>query len=154
MYWLGERLLGSRLAAWMAGTLTATGQGFSFMVGTPVSTLLGFASVAMILAFVEWSGLLRPPFRWREWLHTGWLIAAVSLLYPVYLGLLAFLWLHGLRRAPFMRFAGPFRRDTGPSTSLAAHWRDGRGAGVRHDQQRPARGGAPLVVVGALARSA
>ena len=106
MYWLGGRLLGSRLAAWTAGTLTATGQGFSFMVGTPVSTLWGFASVAMILAFVEWSGLLRPPFRWREWLHTGWLIAAVSLLYPVYLGLLAFLWLHGLRRAPFMRLLG------------------------------------------------
>ena len=106
MYWLGGRLLGSRLAAWTAGTLTATGQGFSFMVGTPVSTLWGFASVAMILAFVEWSGLLRPPFRWREWLHTGWLIAAVSLLYPVYLGLLAFLWLYGLRRAPFMRLLG------------------------------------------------
>ena len=106
MYWLGWRLLDSRLAAWTAGTLTATGQGFSFMVGTPVSTLLGFASVAMILAFVEWSGLLRPPFRWREWLHTGWLIAAVSLLYPVYLGLLAFLWLYGLRRAPFVRLLG------------------------------------------------
>ena len=42
MYWLGERLLNSRLAAWTAGTLTATGQGFSFMVGTPVSTLLRF----------------------------------------------------------------------------------------------------------------
>ena len=106
MYWLGGRLLGSRLAAWTAGTLTATGQGFSFAVGTPVSTLWGFTSVAMILAFVEWSGLLRPPFRWREWLHTGWLIAAVSLLYPVYLGLLAFIWLHGLRRAPFMRLLG------------------------------------------------
>ena len=76
------------------------------MVGTPISMLWGFTSVAMILAFVEWSGLLRPPFRWREWLHTGWLIAAVSLLYPVYLGLLAFLWLHGLRRAPFMRLLG------------------------------------------------
>ena len=81
MYWLGGRLLGNRLAAWTAGTLTATGQGFSFMVGTPVSTLLGFASVALILAFVEWSGVLRPPFRWRDWLHTGWLIAAVSLIY-------------------------------------------------------------------------
>ena len=106
MYWLGERLLGSRLAAWMVGTLTATGQGFSFMVGTPVSTLLGFASVAMILAFVEWSGLLRPPFRWRDWLHTGWLIAAVSLIYPVYLALLAFIWTHGLRRAPFVYLLG------------------------------------------------
>ena len=52
----------NRLAAWTAGTLTATGQGFSFMVGTPVSTLLGFASVAMVLAFVEWSGVLRPPY--------------------------------------------------------------------------------------------
>ena len=106
MYWLGARLLGSRLAAWLAGTLTATGQGFSFMVGTPVSTLLGFASVAVILAFVEWSGLLRPPFRWREWLHTGWLIVVASLFYPVYLMLLAFIWLYGLRRAPFMRLLG------------------------------------------------
>ena len=106
MYWLGGRLLGSRLAAWTAGTLTATGQGFSFMVGTPVSTLWGFASVAMVLAFVEWSGLLQPPFRWRDWLHTGWLIAAVSLFYPVYLALLAFIWLYGLRRAPFARLLG------------------------------------------------
>ncbi len=106
MYWLGWRLLGSRLAAWTAGTLTATGQGFSFVVGTPVSTLLGFASVAMILAFVEWSGLLRPPFRWRDWLHAGWLIAAVSLIYPVYLALLAFIWLYGLRRAPFVYLLG------------------------------------------------
>ncbi len=106
MYWLGGRLLGSRLAAWTAGTLTATGQGFSFMVGTPVSTLLGFASVALILAFVEWSGVLRPPFRWRDWLHTGWLIAAVSLIYPVYLALLAFVWLYGLRQAPFTRLLG------------------------------------------------
>ena len=106
MYWLGERLLNSRLAAWTAGTLTATGQGFSFMVGTPVSTLLGFASVAMVLAFVEWSGLLRPPFRWREWFHTGWLIVAVSLLYPVYLVLLAFIWLYGFRRAPFVYLLG------------------------------------------------
>ena len=106
MYWLGGRLLGSRLAAWTAGTLTATGQGFSFMVGTPVSTLLGFASVAVILAFVEWSGVLRPSFRWRDWLHTGWLIAAVSLIYPVYLALLAFVWLYGLRQAPFTRLLG------------------------------------------------
>ncbi len=106
MYWLGGRLLGSRLAAWIAGTLTATGQGFSYMVGTPVSTLLGFASVALLLAFVEWSGLLRPPFRWRDWLHTGWLIAAVSLIYPVYLALLAFIWLYGLRRAPLTRLLG------------------------------------------------
>ena len=106
MYWLGGRLLDSRLAAWTAGTLTATGQGFSFMVGTPVSTLLGFASVALLLAFVEWAGLLQPPFRWRDWLHTGWLIAAVSLIYPVYLALLAFIWLYGLRRAPFVRLLG------------------------------------------------
>ena len=106
MYWLGGRLLGSRLAAWTAGTLTATGQGFSFMVGTPVSTLLGFASVALVLAFVEWTGLLRPPFRWRDWLHTGWLIAAVSLIYPVYLALLAFTWLYGLRRVPLTRLLG------------------------------------------------
>ncbi len=106
MYWLGGRLLGSRLAAWTAGTLTATGQGFSFMVGTPVSTLLGFASVALILAFVEWSGVLQPPFRWRDWLHTGWLIAAVSLIYPVYLALLAFVWSYGLRQAPFTRLLG------------------------------------------------
>ncbi len=106
MYWLGGRLLNSRLAAWTAGTLTATGQGFSFMVGTPVSTLLGFASVAVILAFVEWSGLLRPPFRWRDWLHTHWLVVAVSLFYPVYLMLLAFIWLYGLRRAPFIRLLG------------------------------------------------
>ena len=106
MYWLGGRLLGNRLAAWTAGTLTATGQGFSFMVGTPVSTLLGFASLAAIVAFVEWSGVLRPPFRWRDWLHTGWLIAAVSLFYPIYLALLAFIWLYGLRRAPFTRLLG------------------------------------------------
>ena len=106
MYWLGGRLLGSRLGAWTAGTLTATGQGFSFMVGTPISTLLGFASVALVLAFVEWSGLMRPPFRWRDWLHTGWFIAAVSLIYPVYLVLLAFVWLYGLRQAPFTRLLG------------------------------------------------
>ena len=106
MYWLGGRLLGSHLAAWMAGMLTATGQGFSFMVGTPVSTLLGFASVALLLAFVEWVGLMRPPFRWRDWLHTGWLIAAVSLIYPVYLALLAFVWLYGLRQALFTRLLG------------------------------------------------
>ena len=106
MYWLGGRLLGSRPAAWMAGTLTATGQGFSYMVGTPVSTLLGFASVALLLAFVEWSGLLRPPFRWRDWLHTGWLIAAVSLIYPIYLALLAFVWLYGLRHVPLTRLLG------------------------------------------------
>ena len=99
MYWLGGRLLGSRLAAWTTGALTATGQGFGFMVGTPVSTLLGFASMALLLAFVEWVGLLHPPFRWRDWLHTGWLIAAVSLFYPVYFALLAFLWLYGLRMA-------------------------------------------------------
>ena len=60
----------------------------------------------MILAFVERSGLLRPPFRWRDWLHTGWLIAAVSLIYPVYLALLAFVWLYGLRQAPFTRLLG------------------------------------------------
>ena len=106
MYWLGGRLLGSRLAAWLAGTLTATGQGFSFMVGTPISTLLGFASVAMVLAFVEWAGLLRPPLRWREWLHTSWLIATISLLYPIYLGLLAFIWIHELRRTPLMGLLG------------------------------------------------
>ena len=106
MYWLGGRLLGTRLAAWTAGTLTATGQGFSFMVGTPVSTLLGFASVALLLAFVEWVGLLRPPFHWRDWLHTGWFIAAVSLIYPVYLVLLAFVWLYGLRQVPFTRLLG------------------------------------------------
>ena len=103
MYWLGGRLLRSRLAAWTAGTLTATGQGFSFMVGTPVSTLWGFASMAVILAFVEWAGLLRPPFRWRDWLHTGWLISVVSLVYPIHLVLLAFIWLYGLRRVPFVR---------------------------------------------------
>ncbi len=106
MYWLGGRLLGSRLGAWTAGTLTATGQGFSFMVGTPVSTLLGVASVAMILAFVEWADLVQPPFRWRDWLHAGWQIAAVSLLYPVNLVLLAFVWLYGLRQAPFIRLLG------------------------------------------------
>ena len=103
MYWLAVRLLGSRLAGWIAGTLTATGQGFSFMVGTPVSTLFSFAGVAMVLAFVEWCGLLKPPFRWRDWLHTGWLLAVVSLLYPVYLSLLACIWLTGLRSAPFTR---------------------------------------------------
>ena len=103
MYWLGERLLNSRLAAWTAGTLTATGLGFSFMVGTPVSTLLGFASVAVILAFVEWVGLFQPPFRWRDWLHTSWLIAAVSMIYPAYLVLLTIVGLYGLRRAPFVR---------------------------------------------------
>ena len=106
MYWLGRRLLNSRLAAWTAGTLTATGQGFNFMVGTPVSTLLGVASVAMILALVEWVDLVRPPFRWRDWLHAGWLIAAVSLFYPVNLVLLTFVWLYGLRRAPFIRLLG------------------------------------------------
>ena len=50
--------------------------------------------------------MLRPPFRWRDWLHTGWLIAAVSLIYPVYLAMLAFVWLYGLRRAPFTRLLG------------------------------------------------
>ena len=106
MYWLGERLLNSRLAAWTAGTLTATGLGFSFAVGTPVATLVAFASVAAVLAFVEWVGLFRPPFRWRDWLHAGWLIAAASLIYPVHLALLGFIGLYGLRRAPFVRLVG------------------------------------------------
>ena len=103
MYWLARRWLGCRLAAWLAGVLTATGQGFSFAVGTPVSTLFGFASVAMLLAFIEWTGLLRPPFRWRDWLHTGWLIAMVSCFYPAHHALLAYIWVCGLRAVPLTR---------------------------------------------------
>ena len=99
MYWLGWRLLGNRLAAWLAGVLTATGQGFSFMVGTPVPTTVGFASVAVILAFAEWAGLFRPHSRLRDWAQTGWLIAAASVFYPIHFVLVAFMWLQGLRRA-------------------------------------------------------
>ena len=103
MYWLAGRFLGSRLGAWLAGVLTATGYGFSFAVGTPVSTLFGFAGVSILVAFIEWSGLLRPPFRWRDWLHTGWLITVVSFFYPAHFALMAYVWLCGLRTVPLTR---------------------------------------------------
>ena len=97
MYWLGGAPAGQPAGCLDDGCADGDGTGFRVHGRHPaVSTLLGFASMVLVLAFVEWVGLLHPPFRWRDWLHTGWLIAAVSLFYPVYFALLAFLWLYGL----------------------------------------------------------
>ena len=103
---LAGRLLGSPLAAWCAGIVTATSLGFSFMVGTPVSTSWAFASVAVVLAFLGWCDWGQPPFRWRDALHAGWLIGVVSWVYPVALPLLIAAVLLGLRRVPFRLLGG------------------------------------------------
>jgi len=98
-WYLAAQLLGNNRAAYTAGLLTACGQGFVFMAGTPMSYALGYAWEALLLALaLRWRlfGWRSAPGRWLIW---GWLCGVSGLFYFTHVVLLGTAWIFGLRRS-------------------------------------------------------
>jgi hypothetical protein len=88
--------------------LVATGNGFLFMAGTPMSYLAAYASVMLLLALGEWLGAFAPApsvqsrgAQLRAWLLLGWGAGVASTIYFAHLPMLIFWWVYGLRRVPW-----------------------------------------------------
>jgi hypothetical protein len=99
-WYLAAQLLGRGPPAYAAALLTAAGQGFVFMTGTPMSYVAGYAWGAVLLAVaVRWN-----LFGWqsdgRRWLAWGWLCGVAGLFYFTHVVLIGTAWLFGLRRVP------------------------------------------------------
>lgn len=101
MYWfVGQRWRSERLAV-AVSFLVATGNGFVFMAGVPMSYLPAYASVAIILALSEWLGAFDRHPTLRVWLLLGWAAGVASTIYFAHIPLLIFWWVYGARRIPW-----------------------------------------------------
>jgi hypothetical protein len=99
-WYLGRTLLGSEPPAFAAALLTAGGQGFVAMAGTPMSYVAGYAWGALLRALaVRWQ-----LFGWRSrggrWLAWGWLCGVAGIFYFTHVVLIGTAWVFGLRRTP------------------------------------------------------
>jgi hypothetical protein len=89
MYDLGRRARGDWRAGWLAGLLTATGLGFTFMTGSPMSNAAAYGAAAIVLWLLERLRVFARPTRWTDQILAGVLAATAGLMYsfgPFYLG--------------------------------------------------------------------
>ena len=104
-WYLAHTLLGREPVAFAAGALTASGQGFVFMAGTPMSYVAGYAWAAILLALAARWQL----FGWRSsgtrWLMWGWVCGVSGLFYFTHVVTIAVAWVFGLRRTPLRSLA-------------------------------------------------
>lgn len=100
-YWFVQRRWNDRALALATSFLVATGNGFLFMVGVPMSYLLAYACVMLLLALGEWVGAFRQPSQLGPWLVLGWGAGVASTIYFSHFVMLIFWWLYGLRRVPW-----------------------------------------------------
>jgi hypothetical protein len=99
-WYLAAALLGNGPAAYAAALLTATGQGFVFMAGTPMSYVAGYAWGAVLLALAARWRLFGWQSRATRWLIWGWLCGVAGLFYFTHIVLVGTAWVFGLRRVP------------------------------------------------------
>ncbi len=103
VWWLARRRWPGSPVPWIAGLLTATGQGFIFMSTAPQAHAAAFAAFALVLALADRLRLWRREAGLSAWLRLGWAAGAAGLIYLVYLPCLLFFWLYGVARG---RLAG------------------------------------------------
>ena len=101
VYWLVRRRWRSEPLAIAVSFLVATGNGFIFMAGVPMSYLAAYATFALILALAEWLGAFERHASLRAWLLLGWAAGVASTIYFAHIPLLIVWWVYGLRRAPW-----------------------------------------------------
>ena len=99
-YWFVWRRWGDERLAVAVSLLVATGHGFIFMAGVPMSYLPAYASVALVLALGEWLRAFERGVTLRPWLLLGWAAGVASTIYFAHITLLIFWWVYGVRRVP------------------------------------------------------
>jgi hypothetical protein len=100
MWWMVRRRWNDTPLAYAASFLVATGNGFLFMAGLPMSYLAAYASMVLLLALAEWLGAFDRP-RLSSWLILGWGAGIASVLYFAHIPTAIFWWLYGMRRVPW-----------------------------------------------------
>ncbi len=100
-YWFANARWGDRRLALASSLLVATGNGFIFVAGQPMSYVATYAAVMLLLALGERLRAFSRTATLRTWLLLGWGAGVASLLYFAHIPLLIFWWLHGLRRVPW-----------------------------------------------------
>ena len=100
-YWFVRRKWGSERLAMAVSFLVATGNGFIFMAGVPMSYLPAYASFALILALAERLGAFSARATLRAWLLLGWAAGVASTIYFAHIPLLIFWWVYAARRVPW-----------------------------------------------------
>jgi hypothetical protein len=101
-WWLVRQRWRSEPLARATSFLVATGNGFLFMAGVPMSYLAAYASFALLLAMADWLGAFHPRARFGAWLLLGWGAGVASILYFAHIPTVIFWWVYGVRRAPWM----------------------------------------------------
>ena len=104
-FWFVRARWGSDRLAIATSFLVATGNGFVFMAGVPMSYLPAYASLSLILAFGEWLGAFGTRPTLRAWLLLGWAAGLASTIYFAHIPLLIFWWVYGVRRVPWRYLA-------------------------------------------------
>jgi hypothetical protein len=97
-FWFVRRRWGDTRLAGAASLLVATGNGFIFMAGVPMSYLAAYATFFLVLALSEWLGAFDGRAGLRGWLLLGWAAGVASTIYFAHIPLLLFWWVYGLRR--------------------------------------------------------
>ncbi len=104
-FWLVRRRWGDGRLALAASALVATGNGFVFMAGEPMSYVAAYAAIALVLALGERLGAFQPSARLSSWLLLGWAGGVASLTYFSHIPLILFWWIYGARRVPWRLIA-------------------------------------------------
>ncbi len=99
-YWLVQRRWRDEPLALGTSFLVATGNGFLFMAGVPMSYLAAYACAMLLLALGEWLEAFSRP-RLGAWLVLGWGAGVAATVYFTHFVILTFWWLFGLRRVPW-----------------------------------------------------
>jgi hypothetical protein len=118
MYWFVRRRWGNESLAMAVSFLVATGNGFIFMAGVPMSYLPAYASVALVLALGEWLRAFDRGATLRSWALLGWAAGIASTLYFSHITLLIFWWVYGARRVPWRCLV----TATGVALGISAAW--------------------------------
>jgi hypothetical protein len=118
MWWLVRRRFGSPPLAYATSFLVATGNGFIFMAGLPMSYLAAYASMALLLALAERLQVFTTGGTLRAWLALGWGGGVAATLYFAHIPAIIFWWIYGLSRVPWRYLA----TATAVTLAVAASW--------------------------------
>lgn len=100
-FWFVHRRWRDRPLAYVASFLVAIGNGFVFMAGLPMSYVMAYAAVVLLLALGEALGAFEGKSKLTTWLLLGWGAGVASIIYFTHMVMIVFWWLYGLRRVPW-----------------------------------------------------
>ncbi|MGI8422853.1 MAG: hypothetical protein ACR2NO_01825 [Chloroflexota bacterium] len=118
-WWLIRQRSNKESLARATSFLVATGNGFLFMAGLPMSYLAAYASFVILLALAEWLGAFGPKAGRWSWLLLGWGGGVASVLYFAHIPTLIFWWTFGARRVPLLSLCAATSLTLGISVSWA-----------------------------------